>query len=123
MTAFMLVANCSGVMESWNSLAMLSSRASAWVGGRAWSHHCAKLFASLAILYWNRSQSAESAGIVATLKHFAGYSASRGARNHGPVGMGRRELLDMILPSFETAVAAGARSVMNSVDVVPVTAT
>ena len=64
----------------------------------------------------------EGAGIIATLKHFAGYSASRGARNHGPVGMGRRELLDMILPSFETAVAAGARSVMNSysdVDGVP----
>ena len=64
----------------------------------------------------------EGAGIVATLKHYAGYSASRGARNHGPVPMGRRELLDMILPSFETAVAAGARSVMNSysdVDGVP----
>ncbi|MEV1177359.1 glycoside hydrolase family 3 N-terminal domain-containing protein [Nonomuraea sp. NPDC049784] len=44
----------------------------------------------------------ESAGIIATLKHFAGYSASRAARNHGPVPMGRRELMDMILPSFET---------------------
>ncbi|MGW0809288.1 glycoside hydrolase family 3 N-terminal domain-containing protein [Nonomuraea sp. NPDC002799] len=57
----------------------------------------------------------ESAGIIATLKHFAGYSASRAARNHGPVPMGRRELMDMILPSFETAIAlGGARSVMNS---------
>ncbi|MEV6547065.1 glycoside hydrolase family 3 N-terminal domain-containing protein, partial [Streptomyces sp. NPDC051665] len=27
----------------------------------------------------------ESAGIIATLKHFAGYSASRAARNHAPV--------------------------------------
>ncbi|GAA2210787.1 glycoside hydrolase family 3 N-terminal domain-containing protein [Nonomuraea monospora] len=65
----------------------------------------------------------ESAGIIATLKHFAGYSASRAARNHGPVPMGRRELTDMILPSFETAIAlGGARSVMNSysdVDGVP----
>ncbi|MBO3745281.1 glycoside hydrolase family 3 C-terminal domain-containing protein [Streptosporangiaceae bacterium NEAU-GS5] len=65
----------------------------------------------------------ESAGVVATLKHFAGYSASRAARNHGPVPMGRRELLDMILPPFETAIAlGGARSVMNSysdVDGVP----
>ncbi|MFG1996181.1 glycoside hydrolase family 3 N-terminal domain-containing protein [Actinoplanes sp. NPDC048988] len=65
----------------------------------------------------------ESAGVIATLKHFAGYSASRGARNHGPVSMGRRELLDVILPTFETAIReGGARSVMNSysdVDGVP----
>ncbi|MDT5041875.1 MAG: beta-xylosidase [Actinoplanes sp.] len=65
----------------------------------------------------------QGAGVIATLKHFAGYSAARGARNHGPVPMGRRELLDVILPSFETAVAeAGAGSVMNSyseVDGVP----
>ncbi|WP_250035492.1 glycoside hydrolase family 3 N-terminal domain-containing protein [Paractinoplanes maris] len=57
----------------------------------------------------------QSAGVIATLKHFAGYSASRGARNHGPVPMGRRELLDVILPTFETAIReAGAGSVMNS---------
>ena len=57
----------------------------------------------------------QSAGIIATLKHFAGYSASRAARNHGPVSMGRREMVDVILPPFETAVReAGAQSVMNS---------
>ena len=64
----------------------------------------------------------QGAGVVATLKHFAGYSASRAGRNHGPVSMGRRELLDVVLPPFETAVAAGAGSVMNSysdVDGVP----
>ena len=57
----------------------------------------------------------QSAGIVATLKHFAGYSASRGARNHAPVSIGERELRDVILLPFEKAVVkAGARSVMNS---------
>lgn len=65
----------------------------------------------------------EGAGVTATLKHFAGYSASRAARNHGPVSMGVRELRDVVLPPFETAVAlAGAGSVMNSyadVDGVP----
>ncbi|WP_229830836.1 glycoside hydrolase family 3 N-terminal domain-containing protein [Actinoplanes ianthinogenes] len=65
----------------------------------------------------------QSSGVIATLKHFAGYSASRGARNHGPVPMGRRELIDLILPPFETAVQiGGAGSVMNSysdVDGVP----
>ncbi len=68
-------------------------------------------------------QGLQSAGVVATLKHFAGYSASRAARNHGPVSMGPRELRDVILPSFETAIAlGGAGSVMNSysdVDGVP----
>ncbi|WP_407562276.1 glycoside hydrolase family 3 N-terminal domain-containing protein [Streptomyces sp. 184] len=65
----------------------------------------------------------EGAGVIATLKHFAGYSASRAARNHGPVSLGRRELMDVVLPPFETAIAVGgARSVMNAyseVDGVP----
>jgi beta-glucosidase-like glycosyl hydrolase len=57
----------------------------------------------------------QGAGVLATLKHFAGYSGSRAARNHAPVPMGRRELRDVILPPFETAVAlGGAGSVMNS---------
>lgn len=68
----------------------------------------------------------ESAGIVATLKHFAGYSASRGGRNLAPVSMGRRELAEVILPTFEMALRhGGARSVMNSyaeIDGVPVAA-
>jgi len=56
----------------------------------------------------------ETGGVVATLKHFAGYSASRAARNLAPVGIGPRELADVILPPFEMALRAGARSVMNS---------
>lgn len=65
----------------------------------------------------------ESAGIVATLKHFIGYSSSRSGRNHAPVSMGPREAADLILPPFEMALHAGARSVMNSytdIDGVPV---
>ncbi|WP_121251708.1 beta-glucosidase family protein [Nocardioides ferulae] len=56
----------------------------------------------------------ESSGVVATLKHFAGYASSRAARNLAPVGMGPRELADVVLPPFEMALRAGARSVMNS---------
>ncbi|SMH42727.1 beta-glucosidase [Rathayibacter oskolensis] len=57
----------------------------------------------------------ESAGIIATLKHFAGYAASRGARNHAPVSMGAREFADTVLPPFEAALRhGGARSVMTS---------
>src|SRR6185437_5548049 len=67
----------------------------------------------------------ENAGIVATLKHFAGYSASRGGRNLAPVVMGRRHLADIVLPPFEMALRLGRpRSVMNSyteIDGVPTT--
>jgi beta-xylosidase len=57
----------------------------------------------------------ESAGVVATLKHFAGYSASRAGRNLAPVGMGVRERADVILPPFEMAVReSGVRSVMHA---------
>jgi beta-xylosidase len=65
----------------------------------------------------------ESTGIVATLKHFAGYSASRSGRNHAPVSMGPREFADVVLAPFEMALRlGGARSVMHSyadVDGVP----
>jgi beta-xylosidase len=67
----------------------------------------------------------ESAGIVSTLKHFVGYSASRAGRNLAPVSIGRREIADVLLPPFEMALRAGARSVMNSyadIDGVPVAA-
>jgi len=66
----------------------------------------------------------EEAGVVATLKHFVGYSASRSGRNLAPVHAGPREVADVLLPPFEMAVLdGGARSVMssyNEIDGVPV---
>ena len=57
----------------------------------------------------------QSTGVVATLKHLVGYSASKGARNFGPVAIGRRELADVLLPPFLLALTeGGARSVMHS---------
>lgn len=57
----------------------------------------------------------EASGIVSTLKHFVGYSASKGGRNLAPVSVGSRELADVLLPPFEMAVReGGARSVMNA---------
>ncbi|MFC6091847.1 beta-glucosidase family protein [Saccharothrix lopnurensis] len=65
----------------------------------------------------------EESGVVATLKHFAGYSASRAGRNLAPVAIGPREFADVVLPPFEMAVRdGGVRSVMHSyseVDGVP----
>ncbi|WP_236683561.1 glycoside hydrolase family 3 protein [Demequina aurantiaca] len=68
----------------------------------------------------------EGAGIIATLKHFVGYSNSRAGRNLAPVHAGPREIADVLLIPFEMAVLdAGVRSVMNSyaeIDGVPVAA-
>ena len=65
----------------------------------------------------------QSAGVMATLKHFAGYSASRAGRNMAPAAIGPREFADVILPPFEMAIReGGARCVMHSyadVDGVP----
>ncbi|MEU5466220.1 glycoside hydrolase family 3 N-terminal domain-containing protein [Streptomyces althioticus] len=60
-------------------------------------------------------QGLESAGIVATLKHFVGYSASRAGRNLAPSSVGPRERADVLLPPFEMAIReGGARSVMHA---------
>ena len=67
----------------------------------------------------------EATGIVSTLKHFVGYSSSRAGRNLAPVSIGPRELGDVLLPPFEMALRAGARSVMNAyveIDGLPVAA-
>jgi beta-xylosidase len=68
----------------------------------------------------------EGSGVVATLKHFAGYSGSRAGRNHAPVSAGPREMQEIFYPPFEMALReGGARSVMNSyadVDNVPAAA-
>lgn len=68
----------------------------------------------------------QSTGIIATLKHFVGYSNSRAGRNLAPVHAGPREIADVLLPPFEMALRdGGVRSVMHSyaeVDGVPAAA-
>jgi beta-glucosidase len=54
-------------------------------------------------------------GVIATLKHFVGYSGSEGGRNFAPTHVGPRELADVFLLPFEMAIVdGGCRSVMNS---------
>lgn len=61
--------------------------------------------------------------VLATLKHFAGHSASEGGRNHAPVNLGFREFNDTFLLPFEMAVkTANAGSVMpayHDIDGIP----
>ncbi|GAA3729252.1 beta-xylosidase/alpha-l-arabinosidase [Salinactinospora qingdaonensis] len=57
----------------------------------------------------------QSTGVIATLKHFVGYSASRAGRNLAPVSVGPREMADVLLPPFEMALRlGGADSVMHA---------
>ncbi|HTW12580.1 MAG TPA: glycoside hydrolase family 3 N-terminal domain-containing protein [Solirubrobacteraceae bacterium] len=57
----------------------------------------------------------ESTGIIATLKHFIGYSASKAGRNLAPVSMGPREFADVMAVPFEMAILeTGVRSVMHA---------
>jgi len=49
----------------------------------------------------------QSTGIIATLKHFAGYSNSRAGRNLAPVHAGPREMEDIFFFPFEVAVLDG----------------
>src|SRR5690606_36293535 len=58
MTAFMLSTNCCGEIDSWNSLAMLSSSTSAAVGLSAWSQDWANDLALLAMPYTKLRNSA-----------------------------------------------------------------
>lgn len=62
----------------------------------------------------------EKRDLLATLKHFAGHSASEGGRNHAPAALGWRDLNDTFLLPFEMAVKlANAGSVMpayNDID-------
>ena len=66
----------------------------------------------------------QSTGIIATLKHFAGYSNSRAGRNLAPVHAGPREMEDIFFFPFEVAILDGhVGSVMPAyveIDGVPV---
>lgn len=56
-----------------------------------------------------------SCGVAATGKHFLGHAMSEGARNHGPVHLGPRELREVYAEPFAAAIReAGLAAVMNS---------
>ena len=54
-------------------------------------------------------------GVIATGKHFVGYGASDGGRNHAPVNIGSREMREVYAEPFAAAVRdGGLASVMSS---------
>lgn len=63
--------------------------------------------------------------ILATAKHFAGYSETQGGRDASEADLSPRKLRSWFLPPFERAVEAGCRTFMlgyQAIDGVPITA-
>ena len=59
---------------------------------------------------------------IATLKHFVAYALPEGGHNGAAASVGERELREYYLPPFQSAVNAGAKSIMaayNSIDGIP----
>jgi beta-glucosidase len=52
--------------------------------------------------------------VLATLKHFAGYGASEGGRDHDAANVSEAQLHNVILPPFLAGVQAGSGSVMSA---------
>ncbi|POH62297.1 beta-glucosidase [Cryobacterium zongtaii] len=67
---------------------------------------------------------ADPTAILATAKHFAGYSETQGGRDASEADISRRKLRSWFLPPFERVAKAGCRSFMlgyQSMDGVPIT--
>jgi beta-glucosidase len=63
--------------------------------------------------------------VLATAKHFAGYSETQGGRDASEADLSRRKLRSWFLPPFEKVARAGVRTFMlgyQSMDGVPITA-
>lgn len=52
--------------------------------------------------------------LLATVKHFAGYGASEGGRDHDAANLSDAQLHNVYLPPFRAAIQAGAGSVMSA---------
>jgi beta-glucosidase len=67
---------------------------------------------------------ADPTAILATAKHFAGYSETQGGRDASEADVSRRKLRSWFLPPFERVARAGCRTFMlgyQSMDGVPIT--
>ena len=52
--------------------------------------------------------------MIATAKHFAGYGAGEGGRDHDAANLSESQLRNVIFPPFKAAVEAGATAVMSA---------
>lgn len=78
-----------------------------------------------AIRGYHGSGLADRTAVLATAKHFAGYSETQGGRDASEADLTRRKLRSWFLPPFQKAVETGCRTFMlgyQAIDGVPVTA-
>jgi beta-glucosidase len=62
-----------------------------------------------------QGESLNDGGVMATGKHFVGYSASQGGQNCAPVSLGAHDLWDVYLMPFQAAIRqAGLHTMMNA---------
>ena len=62
-----------------------------------------------------QGESLKAGGVMATGKHFVGYSLSQSGMNCAPVHMGRRDLLEIYLSPFQAVIRdAGLHTIMNA---------
>ncbi|WP_416174446.1 MAG: beta-glucosidase BglX [Bifidobacterium crudilactis] len=81
-----------------------------------------KLAAAMVHGYQGDDLLADTTRVAACVKHFAAYGAAVAGRDYNTVDMSERQLRDMYLPGYKTAIDAGAKLVMtsfNTVDGVP----
>ena len=67
-----------------------------------------------AMVYGYQGRSIDSTSMAACIKHFVGYGAAEGGRDYNSTFLTERQLRDTYLPPFETAVKAGAMTLMTS---------
>lgn len=81
-----------------------------------------KLAAAMVHGYQGDDLRGDTSRVAACVKHFAAYGAAVAGRDYNTVDMSERQLRDMYLPGYKTAIDAGAKLVMtsfNTVDGIP----
>jgi len=63
-----------------------------------------------------RVEGFRAGGLATSLKHYVGYGAVQGGRDYDATEIGPADLRDLHLPAFKAGVAAGAESVMTSLN-------
>ncbi len=74
--------------------------------------YLAQQMANAAITGYEQGDVSKSTAVASCMKHFLGYSFSFSGKDRTPVYMGERHLREYYLPTFKTAVDAGAKTVM-----------
>ena len=103
--------------QSWTYAPMLDiARDPRWgriVEGAGEDPYLGSKVAAAQVQGFQGGKSIDDQHVVATLKHFAGYGASLGGRDHDDVNLSESQLRNVYLKPFKAGVEAGVGSVMS----------